>query len=97
MQQKRTLSRPQICHEQDWINNLRCPLVNLIEVDGQIVPLAVWSDRLVRDGMVIQIRSQQLESVLQDRFSVCQVLQPSLDRHFPPWTHKRAMRWVVSS
>ncbi len=66
-QQKLRLSRPRICQEQDWINNPRCPLVNLIEVDGRIVPLAVWSDRTVHDGMVIHTRSQQLESVLQDR------------------------------
>jgi iron-only hydrogenase group A len=65
--EKQPLWRPKVCREQEWINNPRCPLVNLIEVDGQIVPLAVWSDRPVRDGMVIRTRSQQLESALQDR------------------------------
>jgi len=67
VQRKRKLSIPKVCDEQQWINNPRCPLVNLIEVDGQIVPLAVWSDRPVREGMVIQTRSKQLESALQDR------------------------------
>jgi iron-only hydrogenase group A len=66
-QQTQRITRPKVCREQDWINNPRCPLVNLIEIDGQVVPLAVWSDRPVRDGMVVKTRSQQLESVLQER------------------------------
>jgi iron-only hydrogenase group A len=65
--QKQKLSPPKICREQDWINNPCCPLVNLIEVDGRVVPLAVWSGRPVRDGMVIRTRSEQLESMLQER------------------------------
>ena len=59
--------RPRICREQDWINNTRCPLINLIEVDGRVVPLAIWSARPVRDGMVIRTQSAQLESVLKTR------------------------------
>ena len=66
-QEERKLSCPKLCQEQEWINNARCPLVNLIEVDEQVVPLFVWSERLVQDGMVIQTRSQQLESVQQER------------------------------
>ena len=65
-QEKRRLFRPQSFEEARWINNPRCPLVNLIEVDGQVVPIAVWADRPVRDGMVIRTRSEQLESVLQN-------------------------------
>ncbi len=66
-QQKRKLFHLRICQEQDWINNPRCPLAHLIEVNGQIVPLSVWADRPVQDGMVIQTRSKQLESALQER------------------------------
>jgi iron-only hydrogenase group A len=53
-QQKQRLFRPQSFEELAWINNPRCPLVNLIEVDDQVVPVAVWSKRTVRDGMVIR-------------------------------------------
>ncbi len=82
-QQKQGLLRPKVCREQDWINNPRCPLVNLIEVDGQVVPLAVWSGRPVREGMVIRTRSEQLESVLQERLvhlrdhQECQIIRLS--------------------
>ncbi|MGD9128733.1 MAG: hypothetical protein PVH19_15260, partial [Planctomycetia bacterium] len=48
--QKAPLYRPQGFEELDWINNPRCPLVNIVEVDGQIVSLAVWADRPVEDG-----------------------------------------------
>ena len=65
--QKRPLYRPKVCREQEWINNVRCPLVNLIEVDSRVVPLAFWAERLVRDGMVLRTRSEQIESVLQER------------------------------
>ena len=65
--EKQQLFRPRSFEEPKWINNPRCPLVNLVEVDGQVVPIAVWADRPVRDGMVIRTRSQQLESVLQER------------------------------
>jgi len=82
-QQKQGLLRPKVCREQDWINNPRCPLVNLIEVDGQVVPLAIWSGRPVREGMVIRTRSEQLESVLQERLvhlrdhQECQIIRLS--------------------
>lgn len=68
-QQRRRLFRPQSFEELKWINNPRCPLVNLIEVDGQVVPIATWADRLVRDGMVIRTRSESLETTLQDRLT----------------------------
>ena len=51
-QQKQKLFRPPLFEELTWINNPRCPLVNLIEVDSRVVPVAVWSERPVRDGMV---------------------------------------------
>ena len=82
-QEERRLFRPSVCREQDWINNPRCPLVNLIEVDGQVVPLAVWSCRPVREGMVIRTWSAQLESVLQERLirlrdhQECQIIRLS--------------------
>jgi len=81
--EKRTLFRPKVCREQEWINNARCPLVNLIEVDGQVVALTVWADRPVREGMVIRTRSPQLESVLQERLihlrdhQECQIIRQS--------------------
>ncbi len=65
--QKQRVFHPKVCREQEWIQNPRCPLVNLIEVNGHVVPLAVWADRPTHDGMVIQTRSEQLESVLQER------------------------------
>jgi iron-only hydrogenase group A len=66
-QQKRKLSQPQVCIEQTWINNARCALVNLIEVGGRVVPLAVWADRLVQDGMVIRTRSAAIDKLLKQR------------------------------
>ena len=68
-QQKERLVHSKMCREQDWIHNPRCPLVNLIEVDGQVVPLSAWAERLVQDGMVVRTRSKQLETVLQDRLA----------------------------
>ncbi len=62
-QQKQKLFRAQLFEELTWINSPRCPLVNLVEVDRQVVPIAVWADRLVRDGMVIRTRSEQLEAL----------------------------------
>ena len=66
-QQGKKLFRPQICDEQNWIHNVQCPLVNLIEVDGRVVPLRVWADRLVKNGMEIRTRSEQLDAVIQER------------------------------
>ena len=68
-QQQKTLYHPQMCREQGWINNPRCPLVNLIEVDGQVVSMAVWADRQVHDGMTIRTKSPQIDAVLQTRLS----------------------------
>jgi len=68
-QHKRRLVHPPLFEELSWIDNPRCPLINLVEVDGQVVPIAVWADRLVRDGMVIRTRSEQLEAVLQERLT----------------------------
>jgi len=53
--------------ELAWISNPRCPLVNLVEVDGRVVPLATWADRKVRDGMRINTRSEQLDTELRRR------------------------------
>ncbi|MGQ9607580.1 MAG: [FeFe] hydrogenase, group A [Thermogutta sp.] len=81
--EKQSLFRPQSFEELKWINNPCCPLVNLIEVDGRVVPIATWADRLVRDGMVIRTRSKQLESVLQERLvhlrdhQECQIIRLS--------------------
>ena len=63
------LAWPDGYQERHWINNPRCPLANLIEVDGQVVPLAIWADRSVRDGMVLRTRSPQLEAALHQRFN----------------------------
>jgi iron-only hydrogenase group A len=68
-QHRQSLSCPQGFEELKWINNSRCPLVNLVEVDGQVVPLATWADRQVRDGMRINTRSEQLDSELQRRLT----------------------------
>ena len=68
-QQKQKLFHPRAYGVLGWIHNVRCPQVHLIEVDGQIVPLAVWTDRLVREGMVIRTRSPQLEAQVEDRLS----------------------------
>lgn len=66
-QEKQGLWRPNLCREQQWIHNPRCPLVNLIEVDGNVVPLAAWSNRPLGDGMVVRTRSEQLEAVLREQ------------------------------
>jgi len=67
--QKQRLLRLPSFEEASWINNPRCVLVNLIEVDGQVVPLAVWSDRAVGDGMIVRTRSDALERVLRERLT----------------------------
>lgn len=69
VREKQRLFRPKVGREQEWINNPRCPLVNLIEVNGNVVPLSTWADRPVREGMVIRTRSKQLESELQSRLA----------------------------
>ena len=79
--QKRQLYRPESFEELAWIHNPRCPLVNLVELDGRVVPIAVWAKKALRDGMVIRTRSEQLESVLQERLCFlrdhqqCQVIR----------------------
>jgi iron-only hydrogenase group A len=67
--QQQSLHHPQGFEELAWINNPRCPLVNLLEVDGRVVPIGVWADHLIRDGMTIRTRSTQLDTVLQARLS----------------------------
>jgi iron-only hydrogenase group A len=66
-QQKEHLQRPQSFDELNWIHNPRCPLVNLIEVDEVVVPIAVWSKRMVREGMSIRTRSKAIEALQQER------------------------------
>lgn len=68
-EQRQSLHHPQGFEELEWINNPRCPLVHLVEVDGQVVPIAMWADRLVEEGMKIQTRSAQLDRVLQERLT----------------------------
>ena len=68
-QQHESLHYPKGFEELTWINNPRCPLVHLVEVDGQVVPLAVWADRPVREGMKISTKSSQLDTVLQQRLT----------------------------
>ena len=65
--QRQPLCRPEGVDELEWINNPQCPLVKLLEIDGQVVPLATWADRSASDGMKIKTRSDQLESVLRKR------------------------------
>lgn len=67
--QRQSLHYPQGFEELAWINNPRCPLVNLVEVNGQAVPLSVWADRPIRDGMKICTRSAQLDAVLRTRLT----------------------------
>ena len=68
-QHKAVLYRPRGFEELEWINNPRCPLINLLEVDGQLVPLAVWADRPVQKGMKILTRSPQIEEEIQKRLT----------------------------
>lgn len=63
------LYRPKGVEEIEWINNPRCPLINLVEVDGQVVPLAVWADRPIHEGMKISTRSPALKSEIQQRLA----------------------------
>ncbi len=49
------------------INHRVCPLVNLVELDGRVMPLALAADRPLRDGMHINTRSPGVEKVLVDR------------------------------
>ena len=67
--QGKTLFEP-TTPETEWINNPSCPLVHLIEVNEQIVPIAVWWNRPVADGMVIQTRSEQLDTLLAERLAM---------------------------
>jgi len=67
--ERQSLHHPAGFEELGWINNPRCPLVHLVEVDGQVVPLAVWANRPVRDGMKIRTRSEQLDAVLRERLA----------------------------
>ena len=68
-QQHLSLHHPKGFEELAWINNPRCPLVHLVEVDGQVVPLAVWANRPVSEGMKIATRSSQLDIVLRQRLT----------------------------
>lgn len=65
--QRARLWCPEGYEEVSWIANPRCPLVHVVEVDGQVVPLATWADRRLRDGMVIRTQSEQLQTVLRER------------------------------
>ena len=68
-QQHLSLHHPKGFEELAWINNPRCPLVHLVEVDGKVVPLAVWANRPVSEGMKIATRSSQLDIVLRQRLT----------------------------
>ena len=63
------LTWPQEALERHWINNPRCPLVNLVEVDGQVVPIALWAERPLREGMVIRTHSPQIDAELKQRLA----------------------------
>ncbi len=65
--QAATLYRPSTFEEISWINNPRCPLVNLVEVDGQVVPISIWADRPVRQGMKIRTASAELKAEVDRR------------------------------
>ena len=56
-QRKQRLAHPDDCRELGFIHNARCPLVRMLEVNGEVVPIATWADRPVREGMVIRTRS----------------------------------------
>jgi len=64
-----SLYQPQGFEESSWIDNPWCPLVRLVDVDGRVVPIAVWADRRVREGMKINTRSPQLEAAIRERLA----------------------------
>ncbi len=68
-QQALSLDHPKGFVEFDWIHNPRCPLVHLVEVNGNVVPIGVWAERPVCDGMKINTRSAQLDAVLEERLT----------------------------
>jgi iron-only hydrogenase group A len=69
IREKIRLHLPQSCEETKWIENVRCPLLHLIEVDGRVVPLDMWSNRVVVNGMTIRTKSEQLEKTVNERLN----------------------------
>jgi len=53
--------------DMEAINHRACPLLNVLELDGRVTPVAMAADRPLRDGTQIKTRSPQLEQVLTDR------------------------------
>lgn len=82
-QQRHPLHHPEGFEELAWINNRSCPLVNLVEVDGRVVSLAVWAGRPAREGMRVDTRSARIDAVLRERLSrlrdrqECQIIRLS--------------------
>lgn len=68
-QQNQRLAHPKDYRELDLIHNSRCPLVRVLEVNGEVVPIATWADRPLREGMVIRTRSPLVDRVLRERLS----------------------------
>jgi iron-only hydrogenase group A len=65
--EQKKLASARFGEESAWINNPRCPLIHLVEVDGRVAPIAVCADRPVCEGMIIRTRSKQLDAALAER------------------------------
>jgi len=59
--------RPVEIPEIKEIDNEDCPLINIVEVDGKILNPRVLKELRVREGMVINTRSKEIEEKLKER------------------------------
>jgi len=68
--QKPTFYRPTEYEEVRYISNPRCPLIQVVELNGQTVSLDLVGNRLVQEGMTIHTDSPSLRSTLEERLSL---------------------------
>lgn len=64
------LLKPGNAKELQYIRNEECPLVNIVEVNGRIYPIAVIKNKMLQEGMDIKISSHLVKEKLQERIKL---------------------------
>jgi iron-only hydrogenase group A len=67
---KETISKPEFNDTNNWIRNPSCPLLGLVEINGQLVTLPALKKRLAENGMWIETNTPKVKAELANRIKL---------------------------
>ncbi|MGD6851755.1 MAG: [FeFe] hydrogenase, group A [Candidatus Bathyarchaeia archaeon] len=67
---KESIATPEFDETNNWIRNPSCPLLGIVEINGQLVTLPALKKRLAENGMSIETGSPKVKAELANRINM---------------------------